>query len=169
MKLKARKLSRPNGAAQSLPLRENIMCLDPSSVGCFRKNKQILCIRLRLSAWYGYPTGNFVEPVGILVQHLLLWIGPRLSSLLEKIVGSVADPYHFDTDPDPDPGCEKICYGSGSGSRVNFDTDPDPGKNDTDPDVFNGSTDPDSGSSHFFIWIRIQRNDTDSTDPDPQH
>ena len=43
---------------------------------------------------------------------------------------------HFDMDPDPDqdPGCEKICYGSGS--RVNFDTDPDPdpGKNDTDPD-----------------------------------
>ena len=33
---------------------------------------------------------------------------------------------------DPDPGCEKIRYGSGS--RVNFDTDPDPGKNDTDPD-----------------------------------
>ena len=44
--------------------------------------------------------------------------------------GSVADPYHFDTDPDP--GCEKIRYGSGS--RANFDTDPDPGKNDTDPD-----------------------------------
>ena len=44
--------------------------------------------------------------------------------------GSVADPYHVDTDPDP--GCEKICYGSGS--RVNFDTDPNPGKNDTDPD-----------------------------------
>ena len=43
---------------------------------------------------------------------------------------SVADPYHFDTDPDP--GCEKIRYGSGS--RVNFDTDPDQGKNDTDPD-----------------------------------
>ena len=42
---------------------------------------------------------------------------------------SVADPYHFDTDPDP--GYEKICYGSGSG--VNFDTDRDPGKNDTDP------------------------------------
>ena len=46
---------------------------------------------------------------------------------------SVADPYHFDTDPDP--GCEKIRYGSGSRSRVNFDTDsdPDPGKNYTDP------------------------------------
>ena len=29
---------------------------------------------------------------------------------------------------DPDPGCEKIRYGSGSGSRVNFDTDPDPAK-----------------------------------------
>ena len=41
---------------------------------------------------------------------------------------SVADPYHFDTDPDP--GGEKLRYGSGS--RVNFDTDP--GKNDTDPD-----------------------------------
>ena len=26
-----------------------------------------------------------------------------------------------------------------------------------------------SGSSHFLIWIRIQGNDTDSTDPDPQH
>ena len=47
---------------------------------------------------------------------------------------SVADPYHFDMDPDPnpDPGCEKICYESGS--RVNFDTDPNPGKNYTDPD-----------------------------------
>ena len=39
----------------------------------------------------------------------------------------MADPYHFYTDPDP--GCEKIRYGSGS--RANFD--PDPGKNDTDP------------------------------------
>ena len=44
------------------------------------------------------------------------------------LTGSVADPYHFDTDPDPDPGCEKIRYGSGS--RVNFDTDPDPAKKD---------------------------------------
>ena len=43
---------------------------------------------------------------------------------------SVADPYHFDTDPDP--GSEKICYGSGS--RANFDTDLDSGKNDTDPE-----------------------------------
>ena len=43
---------------------------------------------------------------------------------------SVANPYHFDTDPDL--GCEKILYGSGS--RANFDADPDPGKNDTNPD-----------------------------------
>ena len=35
---------------------------------------------------------------------------------------------------DPDPGCEKIRYGFGLGSRANFDTDPDTGKNDTDPD-----------------------------------
>ena len=41
-----------------------------------------------------------------------------------KLNSSVADPYHFDTDLDP--GCEKICYGSGS--RANFDTDPDPGE-----------------------------------------
>ena len=47
------------------------------------------------------------------------------------MISSVGDPYHFDTVPDP--GCEKIRYGSGSGSRVNFDTDPDPGKNDPDP------------------------------------
>ena len=46
--------------------------------------------------------------------------------------GSVADPYHFETDPDQDPGYEKIRYGSGS--RANFDTDLYPGKNDTDPD-----------------------------------
>ena len=39
-------------------------------------------------------------------------------------VASVADLYHFDTDPDP--GCGKTSYGSGS--RTNFDTDPDPGK-----------------------------------------
>ena len=44
---------------------------------------------------------------------------------------SVANPYHFDTDPDL--GCEKISYGSGS--RANFDTDPEPGKNDPDPDL----------------------------------
>ena len=48
----------------------------------------------------------------------------------------VTDQFHFDTDPDP--GCEKICYGSGSRSRsrANFvtDPDPDPGKIDTDPD-----------------------------------
>ena len=43
----------------------------------------------------------------------------------------MADPYNFDTDPDP--GCEKIRYGSRS--RANCDTDPDPGKNDTDPDA----------------------------------
>ena len=32
-------------------------------------------------------------------------------------------------------------------------------------------TNPDSGSSHFFIriWIQIQGNDTDSTDPDLPH
>ena len=30
-------------------------------------------------------------------------------------------------------------------------------------------TDPDSGSSHFFIRIRIQGNDTDYMDPDPPH
>ena len=49
----------------------------------------------------------------------------------------MSDPYHFDTDQDPDPGCEKKFYGSGT--RVNFDTDrdpdPNPGKNDTDPDL----------------------------------
>ena len=38
---------------------------------------------------------------------------------------SVADPYNFYTYPDP--GCEKIPYGSGS--RTNFDTNPDPAKN----------------------------------------
>ena len=38
----------------------------------------------------------------------------------------MADPHHFDTDPDP--GSEKILYGS------DCDTDRDPGKNDTDPD-----------------------------------
>ena len=30
-------------------------------------------------------------------------------------------------------------------------------------------TDPDSGSTHFFMRIRIQGNDTDSTDPDLPH
>ena len=38
----------------------------------------------------------------------------------------MADPHHFDTDPDP--GSEKIRYGS------DCDTDGDPGKKDTDPD-----------------------------------
>ena len=38
----------------------------------------------------------------------------------------MADQYHFDADPDP--GTEKIRYGSGS--RTSFDTDPDPGRND---------------------------------------
>ena len=33
----------------------------------------------------------------------------------------MGDLYHFDTDPDPEPGCAKIRYRSGSGSRVNFD------------------------------------------------
>ena len=42
----------------------------------------------------------------------------------------MANPYHLDKDPDS--GCEKIRYGSGS--RTNFDTDPDPGKNDSGPD-----------------------------------
>ena len=30
----------------------------------------------------------------------------------DMVIGSVVDPYHFETDPDP--GCEKIRYGSGS-------------------------------------------------------
>ena len=45
---------------------------------------------------------------------------------------SVADQYNVDTGTDPDPGSEKIRYGSGS--RPNVDTDPDSGKNDTDTD-----------------------------------
>ena len=43
------------------------------------------------------------------------------------LVTSVADPFHFDTDPAP--GYEKVRYGSGS--RPNFDSDPSPGKNGT--------------------------------------
>ena len=40
----------------------------------------------------------------------------------------MVDPYHFDTGPDPGP--EKIRYGSGlnSGSSPNFHTYPSPGK-----------------------------------------
>ena len=48
---------------------------------------------------------------------------------------SVADPYHFDMDPDLDPGCEKICYRHGNGFMTHFDTDLDPGKTETDPDL----------------------------------
>ena len=33
---------------------------------------------------------------------------------------------NFVVDPDPDPGSEKVHYGS----RMNFDTDLDPGKNE---------------------------------------
>ena len=44
---------------------------------------------------------------------------------------SVADPSHFDTDLDP--RCEKIRYGSGSGSGSMANFDKDPGKNDPDP------------------------------------
>ena len=58
---------------------------------------------------------------------------------------SVADPFHFDADPDP--GWEKICYGFGSGSRTNFTTDPDPSKNDTDPDP---------GQTLIRIWIQAK-------------
>ena len=50
--------------------------------------------------------------------------------LVIMVTSSVADPYHFDTDPDP--GSDKIRYGSGS--RPNFNMDPDPGKNNTDLD-----------------------------------
>ena len=69
------------------------------------------------------------------------------------MICSVADPYHFDTDPDPDPGCEKIRYGSGS--RVNFDTDldPDPGENDTDPNPAKKDQVP--GKSVFRIRIHL--------------
>ena len=64
-------------------------------------------------------------------RYGIQWLSESRSGSV-PIRNSVADPYHVDTDPDP--GCEKIRYGSGS--RVNFDTDPDPdlGKNDTDPD-----------------------------------
>ena len=70
----------------------------------------------------------------------------------------MTDPYHFDTDPDP--GCENICYRSGS--RVNFDRDPDPGKNDMDPDPAKQDririkVHPGSGSviNFFTSWIPI--------------
>ena len=49
----------------------------------------------------------------------------------------MADPYHFDMDPDLDPGCEKICYRHGNGFMTHFDTDLDPGKTETDPDLSN--------------------------------
>ena len=42
------------------------------------------------------------------------------------MLNNVANPYHFETDPDP--GFEKIHYGSRSGFRPNFNTEPDPGK-----------------------------------------
>ena len=80
----------------------------------------------------------------------------------------MADPYHFDTDTDPDPGCEKIRYGSGS--RVNFDTDPDPGKNYTDPDPAKKALVPGKSSkSHQKCMIRIRILDVKKfvTDPDP--
>ena len=73
---------------------------------------------------------NFVGLLSLLIVNLYLRSYTFCLNFIP--IGSVADPYNFDTDPDP--GCEKIRYGSGSGSRVNFDTDPDPGKNDPDPD-----------------------------------
>ena len=87
-------------------------------------------------------TGTFCLPVHRLTlcvsDTFYLVLDPEFCPNLDPdpslFSASVADPYHFDTDPDP--GCEKNRHGSGSGSRVNFDTDPDPvpGKNDTDPD-----------------------------------
>ena len=64
--------------------------------------------------------------------HWFVQDAVSLTILSTSYISSVVDLYHFDTDPDP--GCEKIHYGSGS--RVNFDmdTDLDPGKNNTDPD-----------------------------------
>ena len=41
---------------------------------------------------------------------------------------------------DPFPGCEKVCYGSGSRANFKTDPDPEPGKNDT-------GTDPDPGKN----------------------
>ena len=67
---------------------------------------------------------------GFLGTFLALFSNEPKYFTSDMVIGSVADPYHFETDPDP--GCEKIRYGSGS--RVNFDTDPDPGKKDTDLD-----------------------------------
>ena len=61
------------------------------------------------------------------------------------MLNSVADPYLFDTNPDP--GCEKIRYGSRS--RTNFDTDPVPEKKFTDPDPDKNDTDPYPGN-----WIK---------------
>ena len=75
-------------------------------------------------------------------ESILIWVNNQcckvaFNHLDQKVPApSVADPYYFYTDPDP--GCEKITYGSrsGSGSRTNFDTDPEPGpgKNYRDPD-----------------------------------
>ena len=42
---------------------------------------------------------------------------------------------HIHIYTNPDPGCEKIRFGSETGSRENFDTDLDQGKKDTDPDL----------------------------------
>ena len=67
---------------------------------------------------------SYSLPVGYEIQNT------TLVTYVSSQHSSVADPYHVDTDPDP--GSEKIRYGSGS--RPNFDTDPDPRKNDADPD-----------------------------------
>ena len=90
--------------------------------------------------WLVMAPSNMVQQYGQQKIRVLYFVKPHGKTKCQvrrknhMVTASVSDPYHFDTDPDPNPGCEKICYRSGSGSRVNFDTDPDPGKNDSDPD-----------------------------------
>ena len=79
---------------------------------------------------------SYSLPVGYEIQNT------TLVTYVSSQHSGVADPYHFDTDPDP--GSDKIRYGSRS--RPNFDTDPDldKGKNNTDPDP---------GNQGFSTWI----------------
>ena len=75
-----------------------------------------------------FKIGNFFPFFAFYVENRNIYSVPLVHRRYRfRSAGSgVADPHHFETDPDP--GSEKIRYGS------DCDTDGDPGKKDTDPD-----------------------------------
>ena len=92
------------------------MCIFSSKVSflVFRKIFLKVCENFANLFWNFAKINNFIFVKFHKIQNNFIKISIKnMNRTKTNVLSSVADPYHFDTDPDP--GCEK------------FVTDPDPG------------------------------------------